>query len=73
MRLDTFEDCLVQVHIDDADRRTVSVTIPHQLFGDLAETLGYLIQGKGSKVWFEAPMTRDRLKLQFVMSPQHGE
>ena len=66
MILETFQDCLVQVFIDDADRRTVSVTIPSDVFNAWSKLLGYQIQSKNDRVWFEAPMTRDRLKLQFV-------
>ena len=66
MILETIENCPVQIFIDDADRRSVSVTIPSDGFNRLAKLLGYEIQVKGEKTWFEAPMTRDRLKLQFV-------
>jgi len=66
MNLETFENCQVQVFVDDADRRSVSVTLSSGEFEEVAKLLGYKVQNKDDKIWFEAPMTRDRLKLQFV-------
>ena len=73
MELKNLRGCLVQVFVDDVDRRTVSVTVPSVEFKAVADLLGYKVQAKGSTVFCEAPMTRDRLKLQFVIGEIHGE